>query len=115
MSPSNLSPLASRLSEALKSIAVADPRMAMVIRGFARHMERSPIPDSELVGGLQWIEEMVHYVMTGEQKKFTLYESVDRILAAEGTGDSAVSTSTEKYQAREVDIAEPWGSETVSV
>lgn len=63
--PSNLSPLAQRLSLALEHIAGSDPRLAMISRAFAKHLRKNPIADDELLAALDWVEAMVTMVRHG--------------------------------------------------
>lgn len=62
---SNLTPLAARLCEALDHVASTDQRLAVIVKAFARHLRKNPVPDDAILAALDWIEAMAQGVRTG--------------------------------------------------
>lgn len=60
-----LSPLALRLCGALRHIGGADDRLAMVTRGFEKHLRKHPLEDEEIREGLTMVRNMVDAVLEG--------------------------------------------------
>lgn len=63
---SNLTPLAARLCEALDHVASTDQRLAVIVKAFARHLRKNPVPDDAILAALDWIEAMAQGVRTGQ-------------------------------------------------
>src|ERR1035437_3874522 len=60
-----LSPLATRLCDALESIAEDIPQVGMVSIALRKQMARNPIPDEDILTQLVWVQEMVHAIIVG--------------------------------------------------
>src|ERR1035437_10239175 len=62
---SPLTPLATRLCDALESIAQDIPQVGMVSVALRKQMARNPIPDEDILTQLAWVQEMVHAIIIG--------------------------------------------------
>lgn len=62
-----LTPLASRLCDALESIGNTVPQAAMVTMAVRKTLVRSPISDDEIAGSLLWVQEMIHSILVGPE------------------------------------------------
>ena len=64
-SPQQMSPLAQRFNEALNNIAKqsGDPKLAMVLSAFNRHLSKHPMTDQDITEALSWIKQMVDTVL----------------------------------------------------
>lgn len=81
---SNLTPLAARLCEALDHVASTDQRLAVIVKAFARHLRKNPVPDDAILAALDWIEAMAQGVRTGSVIPLPDSDS--------DTGDPAISS-----------------------
>lgn len=38
----------------------------MIVRAFGRHLAKNPVPDEDILAGLDWVDQMTHAVRYGE-------------------------------------------------
>jgi hypothetical protein len=100
--PSNLSvltPLATRLCDAIESVAGTIPQLAMISLTLRKQMARNQVPDSDIMEQLVWLQEMIHQVITGPDEKpetddtpidYVLTPSDERILELLGGGEDLI-------------------------
>lgn len=61
-----LTPLATRLCDALDAIGETMPQIAMVALAVRKQMAKSPIPDVEIAASLMWVETMIGGILAQE-------------------------------------------------
>jgi hypothetical protein len=89
--PSNLlplTPLATRLCDGLESIEDF-PQIAMVAAALRKQMHRKPVPDSEILEQLVWVQEMIHAIIVGPEET-GLSEGDLSILDTLGNGEDLI-------------------------
>jgi hypothetical protein len=64
---SPLTPLASRLCDALESIGDTVPQAAMVVMAVRKSMLKNPVSDDEISAALMWVEEMIRSILVGPE------------------------------------------------
>lgn len=76
-----LTPLATRLCDALETLATSSPQLAFVSSAMRKQMARSPIGDEEILSSLAWVQEMIQAVIVGQPEDL---EALYNISAVDG-------------------------------
>ena len=84
-----LTPLATRLCDAIESLAEENPQFSMVAMGMRRMMTKNAVPDSDILEQLVWVQEMIHAVIVGPQET-GLSEGDLSILDTLGNGEDLI-------------------------
>ena len=82
----SLTPLASRLCDALESIGDTVPQAAMVTLAVRKQLTRNPVADDEIASSLVWVQEMIHSILVGPESAFDFNEA-DLVIGSDEKDD----------------------------